>query len=148
MLTRPQSRRMKSTFEKKLAPFFRCQHYNSMINVFFFSSEIRGCIAQRLVCTCIIDKKKKKNWWIVYTTLTCMIHNFFISNMYKTASLTLDPWMRTCFLGWSPQFDSKFSFLFHSLIVIWFFINKLQGTIFHLPVWKRILKSYTIFTRV
>lgn len=147
MLTRPQSRRMKSTFEKKLAPFFRCQHYNSMINVFFFFIWNKGLHCPK-ACLYMHYWQKKKNWWIVYTTLTCMIHNFFISNMYKTASLTLDPWMRTCFLGWSPQFDSKFSFLFHSLIVIWFFINKLQGTIFHLPVWKRILKSYTIFTRV
>ena len=37
-LTRPQSREMKLTFEKKLASFFRHQHCNSMINIFFFIS--------------------------------------------------------------------------------------------------------------
>ena len=56
-LTRPQSREMKLTFEKKLASFFRHWHCNSMINIFFFIS-YKGLHSSK---TCLYMHNWKKN---------------------------------------------------------------------------------------
>ena len=127
-LTRPQSRDIKLTFEKKLASFFRHQHCNSMINIYFFIS-YKGLYSPK---TCLYMHNWKKNlWWTMYTVLTCQ---------YDTWFLCLKNAQRCCLMpdqhSWFQSFwDSvsqgavfclaqiKFSFLSSWMLVEFFFLS-------------------------
>ena len=70
-LTRSPQHRRTTICEKKLTPFFRCQHCNIVILwlIYFFFISYKGLHSPK---TCLYMHNWKKNlWWTMYTMLNC-----------------------------------------------------------------------------
>lgn len=129
----PQSRRVRSPYEKRLAPFFTRQHYIVILCLMYFFHLRQGYKRWHWPKPCLhmCNWKRKKylvDWTIYrYNANLSICYTICLKNLWNCIS---NSWpteqflelLRICFLGYNPQFRwIKFSF-----ILSLFFVNKLK----------------------